>query len=38
MWVTGYEVGEGTICCERKDFQYCCSGVIGDGPLGSFTC
>jgi hypothetical protein len=36
MWVTGD--CEGTFCDDLKPFQYCCSGVMGEGPLGSFTC
>lgn len=30
--------GEGIRNWDRKDFQYCCSGVMGEGPLGSFVC
>lgn len=34
MWVTG--AGEGTFCEDLNPFQYLCSGVIGEGPEGSF--
>lgn len=30
--------GEGIRSCDLKDFQYCCSGVMGAGPLGSLVC
>lgn len=36
MCVTGD--WEGTFCADLNDFQYSCSGVMGEGPLGSFTC
>lgn len=29
---------EGVFCEDLKPFQYCCSGVRGEGPVGSFTC
>ncbi len=30
--------GEGIFCVDLKLFQYSCSGVVGEGPVGSFTC
>lgn len=29
---------EGMFCEDLNSFQYCCSGVRGEGPVGSFTC
>ena len=36
--MTGYDDGEGMSCGELNVRQYCCSGVSGDGPAGSFNC
>ena len=37
MCVIGLFEGEGTSCADLKVRQYLCSGVSGDGPLGSFN-
>lgn len=37
MCVIGLFEGEGTSCVDLKVRQYLCSGVSGDGPLGSFS-
>jgi len=29
---------EGMFWEDLKPFQYCCSGVRGEGPVGSLTC
>lgn len=36
MYVTGLLDGDGIIVGVLNDFQYFCSGVIGEGPEGNF--
>jgi hypothetical protein len=39
MWVMGEECCDGSSrSSEAKEFQYCCSDVIVEGPFGSRTC